>query len=369
MTRNNICNSLIVYGSWAPGGKNHHLVQDLPGDWKKGIMLAGNGSSGDNLYPGENIKIESWIIKFSDCLAEMFTEEWEAQKVMLFDRWTELDAKMGRDLGRDQRSWWPKKVKWWHKENEPIRGKNGQQVINVYLPIQNFSHLKNLYDTPRPEDEKDIKKLWLQQLSGEKKYEVHQFISLIKDFTFPECREMFSTLPNIDPFLSKLSNLYNDMAYDSGYLLKQTNEGFHLYAIPIPEHVISSDEAIEIVKKDLQQKSNILEINGNNTKSALLKKVDFEVGKPPEIESNNYETEDAFEEVNELINEPSYNLKDHWKYCLSEACYGIASNYAVRDFLMSDFYKINYDFNIPYQLWKGGWKYELHKATCYIFIK
>ncbi len=362
MTRNNVCNSLIVYGSWSPGGENHYLVSELPGEWKKGIMLVGGDSKRDDIQPGENKKTEAWIIEFSDCSAEMFTKEWEAQKLSLFDRWTELDIKMGSELERDQRSWWP-------EGQEPIRGKNGQLVVNVYLPIKNFSHLEKLYDTPRPEDENDIKKLWLQQLSGEKRYENHQFISLIKDFTFPECKEMFNKLPNIGSFLGKLSDLYDDMAYVSGYLLKQTNEGFYLYSVPKPEHVISSDQAVDIVKKDLQQKWAVLESKGNNTESALLKKVDFKVEKPPQFESNNYDTEGAFEEVNELINDSSYSLGDHWKYCLSEACYGIASNYAVRDFLMSDFYKINYDFDIPYQLWKGGWNYELHEATCYIFKK
>jgi hypothetical protein len=156
------------------------------------------------------------------------------------------------------------------------------------------------------------------------------------------------------------------MAYSNGYLLKQTNEGFYLYAVPKPEHAISSNQAIEIVTKDIQQKYSIMENRGHKTESTLLKKIDFEVGKYPETNSENHETEDAFDEVNELINASSYNLKDHWKYCLSEACYGIAANYAVRDFLMSDFYGINYNFDLPYQLWKGGWKYKIHETTCYV---
>lgn len=359
MTRNNVCNSLIVYGSWCPGGENYHVVSDLPGEWRKGFILVGGHSKGDDIYSGEDMQIEAWIIQFSDGTAEMFTEEWEAQKRILFERWNQLDIEVGTELERDQTSWWPEGEK-------PIRGNDSQQVVNVYLPRKNFDYLKNIKDTPHPEDEYDSKKLWFQQLSGQKKYDDHEFIALIKDFTCQECQEMFATLPSVKPFLDKLSLLYQDMAYESGYLLKQTEEGFYLYAIPRPEHAITSTQAVDLVQKDIQQKCSLLEQHEALSDAELLRKVTFQIGTPPEDESDNYETEEALEEVNEMINEPSYSLKDHWKYCLLEACYGIAANYAVRDFLMCSFYDIKYDFTIPYDLWKGGWSYKIHDTVCYI---
>jgi len=360
VTRNNICNSLIVYGSWSPGGENHHLVKALPGTWKKGKMLVGGKTIGDDLHSGENKQVDAWILKFSDCTAKMFTPEWEEQKRMLFERWTQLDIKMGSKLERNLGDWWP-------EGKELIRGKNGHLVVNMYVPLQNFPYLKNMNDTPGPEDENDVRKLWQQQLKGEKKYDDSEFIALIKDSTLEECKEAFNELPDIKSFINRLSIFYNDLAYDSGYLLKQTDDGFYLYAIPRPEQEISSLQASMLVKNDLEQKSSLLKNHGFTSGSELLINVDFKISSPPEEDSENDKTTEALEEARELIRESSYDLKDHWKYCLAEACYGISASYAVADYLMSDFYEITYNFDLPYQLWKGGWDYEIHENTCFIF--
>ncbi|RZS93573.1 hypothetical protein [Aquimarina brevivitae] len=367
MTKNNYCNSLIVYGSWAPGGKNHFLVEDLPGAWKKGVILAGHGSKGDDLHPGEAVKIEAWIIEFADCTAPLFSEEWEKQKVLLYERWTALDTKMGMHLVRTAHSWWPKKAKWWHKEIKPIRGENGQQVVNMYVPIENFQYLKNLNDSPSPEDEDDIKKLWLQQCSGEKNYDTCQFISLIKDCTLQECKEMFSKLPNIDLFLDKLSNLYQDMAYNTGYLLKQTDDEFYLYVTPRPEQKINSTQASSLVKREINQRCLLLEGQGLHKEADLLKNVTITIGEPPKATSSTKHTEDAYEMATEIIQDATYTLNEDWQYYLLEACYGITANYEVRDYLMGDFYGIDYDFSSNYKLWKGGWHYSIHENTCYLF--
>jgi len=361
MSKNNICRSLIVYGSCSPGSENHGLVSHLPGTWIKGKILVGDMSTGDTIFPGEDKETEAWVLQFSDCKADMFTPEWDKQEQMLFERWTELDVKMGPGLGRDQRSWWP-------EGQEPIPGKNGQQVVNIYLPVRNFSHLENPLDTPAP-GEDDVKKLWLQQLKGEKKYEDDLFIALIKDSTLEECKELFGGLPGIQPFIEKLSVFYNDMAYESGYLLKQTETGFYLYAIPKPEHEISSAEAEALVKKNLEQKSVILKKEEYESEAGLLENLDFKFENVPETDMEDYEAANAFEQANDLVSESSYNLNDHWKYCLAEACYGIAATNVITGYLMSSFYDIEYDFEVPYQLWKGGWEYEVHENTCYVYKK
>jgi hypothetical protein len=359
MAKNNICKSLIVYGSWQPGGKNHSLVEHLPGEWQKGRMLVGAGSDGDDIYPGEDRLIDAWILKFSDCSAELFSPEWEEEKKMLFERWENLDKSMGAGLERDQRSWWP-------TGQEPISGANGQLVVNIYLPVKNFTHLKQVTDSPHPDDEYDLKKLWKQQLDGEKEYDEYEFIALIKDARLEECIALFKGLPGIEPFIDKLTALYQDMAYETGYLLKQETDGFYLYAFPKPEQEITAREAEDLVKKDLKQKSAILEENGESDKADALRNVQVQVASFPEGEQEYEGAFEALDEVNELIDD-SKQLNEHWEYCLAEACYGIAANEILSNYLMASWHEIAYNFDIPYRLWLGGWSYNIYGSTVFIF--
>ncbi len=83
MTPNNLCNSLIVYGSYAPGGPNHLVLADLPGEWRKGKIIAELIDPPDGIGPEEGDPTEAWVITFDDCHAEIFTPQWDAQKRLL----------------------------------------------------------------------------------------------------------------------------------------------------------------------------------------------------------------------------------------------------------------------------------------------
>ncbi len=144
MEPNNLCRALIVYGSYAPGGENHHLVADLPGTWQQGQLLA-TQIGRDELAPGESDIVDAWMIKFSDCNAVMFTPEWEAQKTLLLERWKQLDLNMGEQWARTIWRWWPKSHA--QKPSEFEAGKNGMVVVNIYLPVKHFSYLPSAIST------------------------------------------------------------------------------------------------------------------------------------------------------------------------------------------------------------------------------
>ncbi len=139
MEPNNICRALIVYGSYAPDGENHHLVSDLPGEWKQGKIVA-DQLGVDELAAGENDIVDAWMIEFSDCKADMFTPEWEAQEDLLLQRWKELDLRMGEQWARTTRRWWP-------ASSEPEAGENGMIVVNIYLLVKHFSYLPSAIST------------------------------------------------------------------------------------------------------------------------------------------------------------------------------------------------------------------------------
>ncbi len=144
MEPNNICRALIVYGSYAPGGENHHLVADLPGKWQQGQILA-TQIGADELASGESDIVDAWMIEFSDCNAGMFTPEWEAQKILLLERWKQLDLRMGEQWARTTRRWWPESHA--QKPSELEAGKNGMVVVNIYLPVKHFSYLPSAIST------------------------------------------------------------------------------------------------------------------------------------------------------------------------------------------------------------------------------
>jgi hypothetical protein len=142
MEPNNLCSSLIAYGSYAPGGNNHHLFSDLPGDWVRGRIVA-TAIGNDELGPGERDMIEAWTIEFKDCTAEMFPPEWENQEKQLYDRWQELDRGIGAGWGRGSMRWWP-------ANSDPIVGQNGMIVVNVYLPLNHFPYLTSVEEPLKP---------------------------------------------------------------------------------------------------------------------------------------------------------------------------------------------------------------------------
>ncbi len=144
MEPNNICRALIVYGSYAPGGENHHLVANLPGKWQQGQILA-TQIGRDELASGESDIVDAWMIEFSDCNAGMFTPEWEAQKILLLERWKQLDLKMGEQWARTTRRWWPNTNA--QQPSELEAGKNGMVVVNIYLPVKHFSYLPSAIST------------------------------------------------------------------------------------------------------------------------------------------------------------------------------------------------------------------------------
>lgn len=358
MVQNNLCSSLIVYGSYAPGGTKHHLVSDLPGEWEKGFILGGRSTEGDQIYPGEELQVEAWLIKFEDCKALMFSEERFGQDIKLYNRWQQLDSAMDPHMGRTQRSWWP-------EASEPIRGKNGQQVVNIYLPIRIYPHLKSVLDSPHPEDRLNTKKLWSQQRRREKKYDPCEFTSLIKDATLEECIEMFDGLEGADSFLANLRKLFSDMAYDSGYLLKQEGKVTWFYALPKPEHLLNREEAEALIRMDIEQKAAFLEGEGQQSRAEQLRELEYSFKDLPDSDGKYGQKQLALIEANELLQD-TMKMQDHDWLCIREACYGIASNYTLPDYLLQSFSDATCNFEIPYRIWKGGYSYEIHANYCYI---
>ena len=55
-----------------------------------------------------------------------------------------------------------------------------------------------------------------------------------------------------------------------------------------------------------------------------------------------------------------------WFDCLKEACYGMAANYNLQRYLMTDFYSLRFDYGAYYELWVGGGTYALDDGRCLV---
>ncbi len=360
MTVNNVCSVLIVYGSYAPGGENHRVFSGLPGEWKKGKILCDLFSPPDGIGPGEIDEVEAWTIEFSDCQAELFTPEWETEKRLLYERWTALDQAMGDDWARDQRRWWP-------EESDPVVGKNGMIVVNIYVPLKYFPYLKDREDVPSPDEEDDLHGLWNQVKGRGKRYDESLFIALIKDATPDEYAGLFGDLPGGEELIKKLQRFYREHRKGSGNLLWDgESEFFSLYVSPMGKHALPERELMDLVKADIASRAASLRTAGFPEEAASLEALSFLFGEPEPAESVDSPAADALVHLSDIMRE-SRVVDDHWIYCLTDACYGISASHDLTHWLMSHWYGLHIDFEPAYGIWKAGGRYEIVGDTCHVY--
>jgi len=360
MTVNNLCSGLIVYGSYARGGKNHHIFADLPGEWIRGKILVNLIDSPDGIGPGDNQEIEAWAIKFSDCLAEMFTPEYEKEKRLLFERWSSLDLAMGKKWARNE-------IRWWPEGSEPIAGANGMIVVNAYVPLENYPYLEGRDDVPSPDEADDFFGMWRRVKSGEKRYDWSKFIALIKDIIPDQYAELFGGLPQCGEFISKLNTFYADHRLGGGNLLLDAEGDFRLYVTPLKKNALPGDELIVLAKTDIAERAKLLRVRGLVDEAEALANLHFRFGTPPaEVPQEDDPTADALDKASEFLSDSEFHHDEHWVYCLDEACYGIAASFELRDWLMSQWRDIEFDFGPRYQLWRAGGTYEVRDGICYV---
>jgi hypothetical protein len=360
MAVNNACNMLIVHGSYAPGAENHSVFSALPGEWKKGKILCNLIEPPDEIGPGENHEVEAWVIKFSDCQADLFTPEYENQKRLLYDRWTALDRAMGRSWVRHQTRWWP-------EGSDPVAGGNGMIAVNCYVPLKNYPYLADQDDVPSPDEEDDLHGMWNEVKLGRKQYDWSEFISLVKEASPDQYAALFGDLPGGEEFIRKLHLFYQDHQKGSGNLLWDgESEHFSLYVCPLEKHALGPDALMELAKADVANRAGLLRKAGFDKEAASIEALRFAFGKPQLEESDSETSAEALEHAGDLISASKIS-DDHWIYCMSEACYGIASSKELQHWLMSQWYKVDIDFEPAYRIWKADGAYEVVGDTCYVY--
>lgn len=362
MTVNNVCRVLIAYGTYAPGGENHGVFSGLPGGWRKGKIVCDLPDPPDGIGPGEGREVEAWAIEFSDCQAELFTSEYEVQERLLYERWTALDRSMGSGWARDQRRWWP-------ADAPPLVGKNGMVVVNIYVPLRNFPYLAGREDVPSPDEAGDLHGMWREVKAGRKRYEWSLFIALIKDATPDQYDGLFGDLPGGEAFVRKLRRFEREHRKGTGNLLWDGESAhFSLYVCPSEENAVPLGDLVDLAKADLANRAALLRTAGHDEEAGSLEALRFAADEPRQAGEGSRPAADALAHAADILT-GSLTVEDHWAYCLSEACYGVAASDELAHWLMSHWYAAAFDFEPSYGLWKGGGAYEVIGDTCHVFRK
>lgn len=244
----------------------------------------------------------------------------------------------------------------------------GMIVVNIYVPLEHFPYLASQNDIPSPDDEDDIFELWRQQKEGEKDYDSGVFIGLIKDSLPADLPEQFGDLPRGAEFVSRLSRFFEDHLLSSGNLLCGDEDSFYLYVWPLQRNALPPSQLVELARADIAQHANLLRSNGRAKDANALAALRFEFGEP--VDDSSWSHDDPGVEALDSAADLCLELvtsDEPWFYCLSEACYGLAASFALRDWLMSVWYQSGFDFTPAYLLWKAGGKYSLKDGVCVVY--
>lgn len=371
---NNRSSQLIAYGSAAPGGARHGVFAPLPGAWRRGFIQATRHDDPDDIGPGEGDLVEAWLLELQTSAADEGSPEHQAWRRDRHERWIALDAAMGAAWGRDERSWWPEGA-------NPVRGSAGQRIGNVYLPLARFPYLANRDDVPHPDDEDDLPKLWGQVKRGEKRYDWSIFISLIKDARPDEFDALFGDLPGGAEFLSRLRRLFEDHRLSETSVLTDGGPRFYWYVYPLERNALPMPALLDLAREDIAQRAGFLRRHGKAEEAEILGRLRFTEGK---AEDPQWEPAGAaMEEYDDVLSSAERD-RPRWKYCLGEACYGIAASFELKNWLMLALNEralarpaggllaslwqrrsgAVFDLEPSYRLWKAGGHYVLDGETC-----
>lgn len=378
MGLNNSATTLIVWGSYAPGGANHGRFSDLAGTWRKGFVMAERFGP-DDIGPAKKEQIEAWLLDMKTPeFDDPYGPESQAWKRELFDFWAGLDAAMGPGWGRSQQRWWP-------EGSNAVVGTAGMRVANIYLPLARYPYLANQYDLPHPDDADDLPKLWHQVRRGEKRYEWSDFIALIKDCRADELDALFGDLPNSAEFLGRLKRFFADHELKDGSILWPGGDRIFYYAYSLQRNARPLPELVALAKQDLAQRAGFLDRIGEGQAAQTLRGVSFVTGKLDDPDFG--DAHEALEIMGDgLWDQPG--KRPFWSYVLNEACYSITTYFPIRDWLMLPFTGIpitppsrpslatrlglrpadpGFDLEPAYQLWKGGGEYAFDGTRCHVW--
>lgn len=299
------------------------------------------------------------------------------QETMLFARWDALDTAMGPQWGRPSAQWWP-------EDADPDRAEPSARS-NIFVLKQFNPNVQNQKDAVDPD--KSLWTLWQEEKSGKRTYDHSHFIALIKDAGPNRFEDLFGDLPRSDAFVSRLQRLFADHRVGAeSMLIPDRSETMYWYVCPLQRNAAPIAQLLGLAKADIAQKAAFLRRHRKVDEADRLGRLKFQTGEREDTEYG--PAAEAMEVFEDLLRYGEARDWPNWMYCLNEACYGVAANFALQDWLMltwnhAEFLPSDtkpgllsrlglaksapvFDLEPSYGLWKAGGEYKLDGDTCYV---
>lgn len=212
----------------------------------------------------------------------------------------------------------------------------------------------------------DPKLIWQHLISGEKHFDSCDFLGALKDLaTLPDWKEAFAGMSGLEGFIDRLKSFFEL----NGDLSPDENRRQYLYFSPKNKEV-SKAKLIKLMTQYLGESAKLADFNKDKDWSERLSTMAVEWIEPNNLVRNNPDNETEAYLWDTWGDVFSYNKISDWShfhYCLAEACYGLAASYPLQQYLMQDFYDLDFNLSYQYELqWVYSGCYFFADGKCYI---
>jgi hypothetical protein len=167
-------------------------------------------------------------------------------------------------------------------------------------------------------------------------------------------QSLFAGLPNGAGFVARLGDFF---ARHRGGLLVDDNIR-RLYFQPLKRNALDAERLVLLAKQHVAELRRLAGLAGDQERVERLAGItpvwtdDGDAALRTPMPADNLGTE-VYETIGDFFNRKQ-DAQPPWFYCLREACYGMAADYDLQRYLMTDFYQFRFDFRAYYEFWVGG---------------
>jgi hypothetical protein len=219
--------------------------------------------------------------------------------------------------------------------------------------VPDFSRLSEGHPLANP------KRIWKDLISGKKTLDTGDFLTaLIALSDVPDWREAFLGLgSSATVFLDRLETFFD---LRRGGPVSGDDDRSKVDHPPARQNV-SNDFLVSLARAHLNDVADMAEDISQPDTAKILRALPIEWVEAPDPEPYSYSTlAQALHNIpGEAYDTNQFAGWSHIHWCLSEACYGLATSYDLQRYLMQDFYTMRAN---PSHLYKLQWEYG---ATMY----
>ena len=189
-------------------------------------------------------------------------------------------------------------------------------------------------------------------------FDESRFLTLLHGkLTNDELDDIFLHLPRGEELANRYKSLF--IPFSSNYQ--------PLINFPVQENFIKKPTAIKTIEKSINEKEKIIKIVGDEELSRIIAKSKL---KFKEIDTVKFQKLLMDEDnpdiwITELIGDYFNSTKKHnqsFYFGLKEAFYGVTTNLQLVWYLMLPLHQTQYNPLYYFQLWKGGWDYQIREG-------